>query len=60
MCGVMDAGATCGVGGVVGAAWGVAEVMGTVRSAAGCVEVADNEATRGQEVGSPASVPRVV
>jgi hypothetical protein len=60
MCGVMYAGATHGVGGVVGAAWGVSEVMGTVRGAAGCVEAADKEATRGQEVGSPASVPRVV
>jgi hypothetical protein len=56
----MDAEVTCGSGGVVGAAWGAAKVMGAVRGTTEVSEVDDEGVTRGRTVGPPASVPRVV
>jgi hypothetical protein len=46
----MDTGAALGTGGVEGAAWGAAEVVGTARYAAEVSKVGDEEVTKGQVV----------
>jgi hypothetical protein len=46
----MDAGAARGPGGLVGAAWGTAKVMGTVRGMAKVGEASDEGAAKGWAV----------
>jgi hypothetical protein len=57
----------CGVGGVEGAVWGTAEIVGTARGVAEVGEVGDEGATQsrmvgppGVAVGPPASIRRAV
>jgi hypothetical protein len=46
----VDAGAMCGMGGVVGATWGATEVMGAARGTMKVGEAADDGAMRVQAV----------
>jgi hypothetical protein len=56
----VDAGAARGMGGVEGAAWGAAEVMGSARETVEVGEASDGGATQGRAVGPPAPVPWAV
>jgi predicted nicotinamide N-methyase len=61
--GVLDVGATCGVGGVVCAAWGAAEVVGTARGTVQVGKTGDEGNAQGLVVelpGGPVGPPRVV
>jgi hypothetical protein len=58
--GVVDAGATCGTGGVEGATWGTAEVVDAAREASEVGEAGNGGAAQGRVVGLLGPVLQVV